>query len=105
MSNFDKMTRNPSTGKLQKASWIDNYFGNHIYGVQFPDGKIWNEKDIKDIEGDVEEITIIEHDGFHCGVCGKWVARKKKVSQFAVQWWDIWGLCDRCDNCRGGDLK
>lgn len=35
MSNFWRMTRNPRTGVMEPASWIDNYFDDHEHGIKF----------------------------------------------------------------------
>ena len=36
-------TKHPETGKVELAIWMDDYFGNHNYGVKFPsDGKIFD---------------------------------------------------------------
>lgn len=44
MSSYFAETRHPTTKKYEKAIWIDNYFGNHIYGVRFEkSGDIFNE--------------------------------------------------------------
>ena len=40
MSNFTKTTKNPDTGEWEKAFWIDDYYGNHHYGVRFEDGTV-----------------------------------------------------------------
>ncbi len=42
MSCFLAKTKHPLTGKIEEASWIDNYFGLHKYGVGFSDGGIYN---------------------------------------------------------------
>lgn len=34
-----KQTKHPKTGKWENASWIDDYFGKHHYGVEFPSDK------------------------------------------------------------------
>lgn len=36
MSNFTQYTLHPTTGKWQKATWVDNYHGARAYGVKFP---------------------------------------------------------------------
>ena len=36
MSSFQKETKNPKTGEWEKATWIDDYFSLHHYGVFFP---------------------------------------------------------------------
>jgi len=65
MSSFIRKTRNPVTGKLENAVWVDNYFGGHEYGVKFPSGKIFaadifKKEDLGDFEslasGEVREI-------------------------------------------------
>lgn len=35
---------------MQEATWLDDYFGKHRYGVRFPDGKIFPESEIEAIE-------------------------------------------------------
>ncbi len=45
MSNFIRMTKHPKDKIFQVAVWLDNHFGRHHYGVQFPDGTIFNEND------------------------------------------------------------
>lgn len=42
MSNYTAKTKHPETGKIEEAAWLDNHFGGHNYGVQFPDGKIFD---------------------------------------------------------------
>jgi len=46
MSNFQEETRHPETGVLYIATHIDDYFGRHQYGVQFPDGKVFRRYEI-----------------------------------------------------------
>lgn len=36
MSTFIKMTKHPETGKWEEATWYDDMFGHHNYGVVFP---------------------------------------------------------------------
>lgn len=42
MSNFAKNTTDPRTGKFEPAIWIDDFYGSHLYGVQFKDGAIFD---------------------------------------------------------------
>lgn len=35
MSSYYALTKPPITGKWKRALWIDDYFGKHLYGVQF----------------------------------------------------------------------
>lgn len=42
MSSYQKQTVHPETKQIENAEWIDDYFGNHNYGVRFPsDGKVF----------------------------------------------------------------
>ena len=36
MSTYIQETKHPVTGAWELATWHDDYFGNHNYGVQFP---------------------------------------------------------------------
>jgi hypothetical protein len=36
MSTYSKLTKNPDGGEWENASWIDDFFGKHNYGVIFP---------------------------------------------------------------------
>lgn len=48
MSTYQKTTKNPVTGKWEKAVWIDDYFGNHHYGVQFEgEEKVYDPEDVE----------------------------------------------------------
>ena len=35
MSTYIRLTKHPVTKKYEPAVWIDDYFGQHNYGVQF----------------------------------------------------------------------
>lgn len=41
MSSYMAPTFHPETGKIERAYWMDDYFGPHRYGVKFPDGKVF----------------------------------------------------------------
>lgn len=42
MSTYTKITRHPITKNYEVATFHDDYFGEHIYGVEFPsDGKVF----------------------------------------------------------------
>lgn len=50
MSNYQQLTKHPITGKWEFATWIDDHFGPHRYGIHFRDGKIFREEQIQSIE-------------------------------------------------------
>ncbi len=45
MSTYTKSTKHPDTGEWEDAVWMDDYFGNHNYGVRFSDGSIFDPRD------------------------------------------------------------
>lgn len=47
MSNFYKLTKNPQTGEIQEAFWLDDYFGPRRYAVRFEDGLIVDPEKVK----------------------------------------------------------
>lgn len=36
MSTYSRETKHPKTGAWERATWYDDLFGNHNYGVVFP---------------------------------------------------------------------
>lgn len=51
MSTFNRVSKHPQTGKWELATWIDDYFGSHIYGVLFnSDEKVYPTDMVEDIE-------------------------------------------------------
>ena len=53
MSSFIDKAKNPKTGKMQKACFLDDYYGNHKYGIGFKkDGTDfdWDKDEIKDLD-------------------------------------------------------
>lgn len=43
MSNFKAKAKRPDSNKWEEVEMLDNYFGSHVYGVRFPDGKVIKE--------------------------------------------------------------
>lgn len=41
---------------------------------------------------------MVHYNGFHCGVCGKWVNDPFEIPEYRSVggWWDTWGLCEEC---------
>ena len=40
MSTYKAKARNPWTGEIEEATWIDDYYGKHKYGVKFDNGDV-----------------------------------------------------------------
>lgn len=47
MSNFTSPAINPSTGEIEQAHWLDDYFGRDQFGIRFQDGSVWPEHKVK----------------------------------------------------------
>lgn len=47
MSSFCRITKNPKTGEMEPAEWIDDYFGNRSYGIIFSDGEAYPQNKFK----------------------------------------------------------
>jgi hypothetical protein len=42
MSTYNKITKHPQTGIYEIATWRDDYYGPHLYGVEFKsDNKVY----------------------------------------------------------------
>ena len=41
MSTYKDLAFNPVTRAVEEATWIDDYFGKHQYGVQFGTGPVY----------------------------------------------------------------
>lgn len=51
MSTYSKITRHPQTGQYEEATWVDDYFGQHLYGVMFKsDDKVYPERQVRDCQ-------------------------------------------------------
>lgn len=72
MSTYKKITRHPNNGAYFNATWHDDYFGHHLYGVEFPGDKVvypldmiekaqlkefWVEDVLKGFQGFLETIN------------------------------------------------
>ena len=61
MSSYLKSTQHPETGKVEHAEWLDDYFGQHNYGVRFPsDGKVFR-ADEYDWQEDYETMAMVPY--------------------------------------------
>lgn len=72
MSNYQGLACNPSSRMVEKAMFLDDYFGRHEYGVRFKDGKVHPIIDV---------VTLTEHGPgcytlFYHGRCGSLMAQK-----------------------------
>jgi hypothetical protein len=41
MSSYREWAVHPRTKQIEKADYLDDYFGWHNYGVRFHDGSVW----------------------------------------------------------------
>lgn len=41
MSNYNRYTKHPITGNIERAEWLDDHFGAHEYGVRFASGEVF----------------------------------------------------------------
>ena len=60
MSNFIKKTRNPKTGELEDATYLDDFYGTHVYGVRFPDGSMYREEDLEEWKEPIYQNRTVE---------------------------------------------
>ena len=60
MSTYLKQTKHPITGEWHEATWIDDFYGRHRYGVQFPDGGTYNPEKTKLETRDDETVSNTE---------------------------------------------
>jgi hypothetical protein len=64
MSNFIRRTRNPVTGQFEDAVWLDDFFGPHCHGVQFPpDPTVHSDLAYEWEFGDVVAQAEVKRDG------------------------------------------
>jgi len=47
MSTYNKQTKHPVTKEWEVATWVDDYYGNHRYGVVFSSGDTFDPEKIK----------------------------------------------------------
>ncbi len=42
---------------------------------------------------------MVEYEGYHCGLCGKWWSVSFKVPKYKSmgEWIDTWGICPKCE--------
>lgn len=62
MSNYFQLTKHPVTGEIERAEWIDDYFGRHKYGVRFPSDtpRVYEEQLCEQITPEMERIRDLE---------------------------------------------
>jgi len=47
MSTYLRQTKHPETDEWQVATWADDFYGSHHYGVKFPNGDVFDPEKIK----------------------------------------------------------
>jgi hypothetical protein len=61
MSTYAKFTKHPITGRFEPATWLDDYYGRHRYGVVFEDSIFEADKhkwETRDAETEEEQLII-----------------------------------------------
>jgi hypothetical protein len=47
MSSYKGKAVNPVTGVIEEVDFLDDHYGRHKYGVQFPDGLVYPIDEVK----------------------------------------------------------
>jgi hypothetical protein len=47
MSNYKSYTQHPYTKEFEMATWLDDHYGAHQYGVRFPNGDTFKPNDLE----------------------------------------------------------
>jgi len=47
MSNYTGKAKNPVTGEVEEANFLDDFYGEHQYAVRFKDGKTYPTTDLE----------------------------------------------------------
>ena len=47
MSTYIQTSKHPTTGAWEQATWMDDFYGHHHYGVRFPDGSTFDPEEVK----------------------------------------------------------
>ena len=58
MSNYQGYALNPSSGYVERAEFIDNYYGRHLYGVVFSDTQGYPEDTVVTFNANTSESEI-----------------------------------------------
>lgn len=75
MSNFRAITKNPMNGRYEWATWLDNYFGPHNYGVKFEGSMMVLDDRKYDLK--TRRWCCKNHDG-DCGMAGMGTSREDR---------------------------
>lgn len=47
MSHYTMTIRNPRTGNVEEALWMDDYWGRHQYGIRFAgEEHVWRDEEL-----------------------------------------------------------
>ena len=74
MSNYKAYTRHPYTKEFSMATWLDDHYGAHRYGVRFPNGDTFNpltmDLEVKSFDDRMYEVY-----------CDWWKERKEDIEK------------------------
>ncbi len=62
MSNYNSKAKRPGGSEFEDVRMLDNYFGHHIYGVAFPDNKIFKDEECEFNHGQLLEVNNNENE-------------------------------------------
>jgi len=69
MSNYVRLVFHPKTGERERAEFLDDYFGSHIYGVRFKSGEVFYQHEVTTVES--KDETTDYRKGFVEGQSGE----------------------------------
>ena len=58
MSTYSRQTKHPFTNEWHEATWIDDFYGRHNYGVQFPGGDTYDPRKFPIMARDSKPNTL-----------------------------------------------
>jgi len=58
MSNYQGYALNPSSGYVERASFVDNYYGGHLYGVAFSDTQVYPQRNVLTFDANTWDVDI-----------------------------------------------
>jgi len=125
MSTFSQQTKHPVTGEWHEATWIDDFYGRHHYGVRFPNGETFNpdkiqletrddeleESACKECNGELSALLNIvthtnpDYDYYECKSCGENFNMVIQESTAKERFEDAYQRFQLCDKVSAPEMK